>query len=224
MRKILRSFLRNFATSFSGKRSMFHIVAIVGTYICVISGFDWFYFTHTQSSHVQNVLFPAVVIGGILPMVLPIVLLLTGWLWKNRKILWTSYALIQSVLLGSLISSLYKGFTGRIQPDRLNTLIDSSHSFNFGFFEHGVFWGWPSSHTTIAFAMAGALAILYKKNSTIRYGVFLYALYVGIGVSVSIHWFSEFFAGALIGSAIGIAVGTSFLATLKSVEKSTERE
>jgi F0F1-type ATP synthase assembly protein I len=37
-----------------------------------------------------------------------------------------------------------------------------------------------------------------------------YALYVGIGVSMTIHWFSDFVAGAIIGTMIGTVVGTSF--------------
>ena len=37
-----------------------------------------------------------------------------------------------------------------------------------------------------------------------------YAFYVGIGVSMTIHWFSDFVAGALIGTAIGIVVANSF--------------
>jgi len=37
--------------------------------------------------------------------------------------------------------------------------------------------------------------------------VFIYALYIGIGVSLSIHWFSEFVAGAIIGTVIGVTVG-----------------
>jgi membrane-associated phospholipid phosphatase len=38
-----------------------------------------------------------------------------------------------------------------------------------------------------------------------------YALYIGLGVSMTIHWFSDFAAGAIIGSAIGAVVGKSFL-------------
>jgi membrane-associated phospholipid phosphatase len=33
---------------------------------------------------------------------------------------------------------------------------------------------------------------------------------VGMGVSIRIHWFSEFLAGAIIGSVIGAVVGKSF--------------
>ena len=40
--------------------------------------------------------------------------------------------------------------------------------------------------------------------------VIAYALYIGIGVSMTIHWFSDFAAGAFIGTAIGAVVGKSF--------------
>jgi membrane-associated phospholipid phosphatase len=38
----------------------------------------------------------------------------------------------------------------------------------------------------------------------------LYAFYVGIGVSLTIHWFSDFVAGAIIGSVVGAVVGKCF--------------
>jgi hypothetical protein len=38
-----------------------------------------------------------------------------------------------------------------------------------------------------------------------------YALYVGIGVSMAIHWLSNFVAGAILGTVIGGVVGESFL-------------
>jgi hypothetical protein len=41
-------------------------------------------------------------------------------------------------------------------------------------------------------------------------GALLYAFYIDLGVSVTIHWFSEFVAGAIIGSVIGTVVGRSF--------------
>ena len=37
-----------------------------------------------------------------------------------------------------------------------------------------------------------------------------YAVYIGIGVSMTIHWFSDFVAGTLIGTAIGTTIGKSF--------------
>ena len=51
------------------------------------------------------------------------------------------------------------------------------------------------------------------KIKIIRFIALAYAFYIGIGVSVtSIHWFSEFVAGATIGSVIGVVVGKSYLA------------
>lgn len=109
--------------------------------------------------------------------------------------------------------SFYKAFTGRIPPPYFlghGALADTSHGFRFGFLRGGMFWGWPSSHTTIAFAMAVVLWILYPQNKLVRYAGMFYAFYVGVGVSVRIHWFSEFVAGAVIGSLIGAVVGKSF--------------
>jgi membrane-associated phospholipid phosphatase len=135
---------------------------------------------------------------------------------KSVKILNISYALGQAALLGLIISDFYKALTGRIPPPEIfgqnstGALVDISHGFQFGFLRGGVFWGWPSSHTTIAFAMALTLIMLFPKNKLVRYLVLIYAFYVGISVSVSIHWFSEFVAGAIIGTVIGIVVGKSF--------------
>ncbi|HTE48387.1 MAG TPA: phosphatase PAP2 family protein, partial [Candidatus Paceibacterota bacterium] len=76
-------------------------------------------------------------------------------------------------------------------------------------------WGWPSSHATIAFAVATTLFVLYPKNLAVRILALLSAFYIGIGVSMSIHWFSDFISGAILGSLIGFIVGRAFLARLK---------
>jgi len=108
--------------------------------------------------------------------------------------------------------TFYKALTGRVHPPRLliESTIDISQEFRFGFLRGGVFWGWPSSHTTMAFAMSITLLMLYPKNKIVRYLALIYALYIGFGVSISIHWFSDFVAGAIIGTVIGIVVGKSF--------------
>ena len=126
----------------------------------------------------------------------------------------------QSAILGLLISGFYKAFTGRIQPPghslmaiSSNNLVDISRDFQFGFLRHGVYWGWPSTHATLAFAISAAFWTLFPENKIIRFLALIYAFYVGIGVAItSIHWFSEFVAGAIIGSVIGITVGKSYLA------------
>jgi len=103
----------------------------------------------------------------------------------------------------------YKAITGRAHPLR-GVSTDLTHVFRFGLLRGGVFWGWPSSHTTIAFAMAVTIFMLFPKQRSLGHVAIIYALYVGIGVSMTIHWFSDFVAGAIIGTVIGVVVGRSF--------------
>ncbi|MBF8270154.1 MAG: phosphatase PAP2 family protein [Gammaproteobacteria bacterium] len=210
MSRLLKTFVANFAAAFSGRYLIFHGIAIGLTAVLVLSGFDWWYFTAHKLPVVYIILFPAMIIGMFFPLILPITMYLAGKFGKQKRILCTAFAVAQAVILGSLISSIYKAFTGRIQPDFMNMTTDISHNFQFGFLQHGIFWGWPSSHTTIAFAMAFTIIFLYRGNKGVLFGALLYAFYIGLGVSLSIHWFSDFVAGALIGTAIGMTVGKSY--------------
>jgi membrane-associated phospholipid phosphatase len=207
---LLRVFGGNIIGAFAGKRIYFHVAAIVATYVIVVSGFDWYWFTHTRGAELQRFLRVGIGLGSILPALVPFTLYIFGRTRGSEYLKTASLAVLEAAVIGSLISSTYKAFTGRIQPDRFNPLVDSSHQFQFGFLRHGVFWGWPSSHTTIAFAMAVTLMCLFPKHKVVVYGALLYAFYVGFGVSTNIHWFSEFVAGALIGTAIGFSVGKTF--------------
>ncbi len=213
MRGFLYQLPRNALGCFKGLNILGHLLAIALTVIIVTSGFDWYYFTATRVPLLRELLFPAVRLGMFLPVVIPLILLAVGLPARDFKLKNTAYALGQSAFLGLAVSSAYKVFTGRIPPPRFfgpGTLIDSSHGFRFGFLRGGMFWGWPSSHTTVAFAMAAALWQLFPENKLIRWVTAWYALYVGIGVSATIHWFSEFVAGAIIGALIGTVVGRSF--------------
>ena len=210
MKWLLRTFIANFVAAFSGRNLIFHGIAIGLTVVLVLSGFDWWYFTAHQIPDLQRVLFPALLIGMLLPIIFPIAMYLTGKFTRQARTVYMAFAVAQAAILGSIISSIYKAFTGRIQPDFSNMTTDISHRFQFGLLRHGIFWGWPSSHTTIAFSMAFTLIFIYRGNRGVLFGALLYAFYIGIGVSLSIHWFSDFVAGALIGTAIGITVGRSF--------------
>ena len=204
---------KNVAEIFWGWNLLWHLAAISLTYILVTSGFDWLYFKSTRSSALDTFLFPAVILGGLVPLTTPFITLAVSKYKKNYKISNTAYALGQSAILGLFISDFYKAFTGRVPPPEIfnhGTIVDVSRVFQFGFWRGGIFWGWPSTHTTIAFAMAAALAMLYSKNKLVGYLAMLYAFYVGIGVSMTIHWFSDFAAGAIIGAVIGIVIGKSF--------------
>ena len=212
MRGFFYNLPKNIIKCFGGYNLLWHLLAITLTYILVTSGVDWLYFTSFRSDLLRTLLFPAVRLGGCLPIIVPLTLYISGVVSRNVKAANTAYALGQSVLVGLLTASFYKAFTGRVHPPRSHTLatVDISREFRFGFLRGGVFWGWPSSHTTIAFAMAVSLLMMYPKNKIVRYLAVLYALYIGFGVSVTIHWFSDVVAGSIIGTVIGIVVGKSF--------------
>ncbi len=210
MRKLFYNLPRTLKNCFRGYNLFVQLMAAALTFIIVVSGFDWIYYTWTRSPDLRVVILPAVIVGGLLPILGPLLILLIGKIKQQAKTVQTAWGLGQAVLMGWTMSSFYKAFTGRIPPNLLDSQVDISTQFQFGFLRGGIFWGWPSSHTTIAFAMAMTLWVLYPKNKLIKTLSFIYALYIGLGISVSIHWFSEFIAGMLLGSVIGISVGKNF--------------
>ncbi len=212
MKQFLVTLPHNFIGCFKGWKLVWHLVAILFTFILVMSGFDWGYFLATRNPALRSWMFPAVVIGGLLPLVLPLFLLTVGFIIENARMKLMGWAIAQAELLGALIVVACKAFTGRAHPAQ-NVGPDISRVFHFGFLRGGVFWGWPSSHTTVAFAMAVAILTLCPKQRWLGWMAILYAFYVGIGVSMTIHWFSDFVAGAIIGSAVGFVVGKSFQGT-----------
>jgi membrane-associated phospholipid phosphatase len=204
----------NIADCFRGYNLLWHLLAMILTFFLVTTGIDWLYLQSTRNVILQACLSPAVRLGSRLPVLAPLVLYIFGKVKKNAPAVRTAGALGQSVIIGLFISSLFKAFTGRAHPPRFLApdTFDSSREFHFGFMRNGVFWGWPSSHTTIAFAMSVAFFMLYPANKTARYLALVYALYIGFGVSISIHWLSDFVAGAMLGSVIGVVVGRGFRA------------
>lgn len=212
---ILNLFYRlpqNFLKVFWGKNFLWHILAFGLTVALIITGFDWKYYVYFQNSKYSSLLFPAVVLGFFVPVFLPLAVLLAGLLKKNFRSVNSAYALTQAAFLGWLTSAFYKALTGRPGPPHFlaGRMEDISRVFNFGFLRGGVFWGWPSSHTTVAVAISVCAIMLYPKNRAIGVSAILYGLYVGFGVSTNIHWFSDFVAGVIFGSLVGISVGKSF--------------
>jgi membrane-associated phospholipid phosphatase len=209
MKLFLSTLPRNIIDCFNSRMIIWHIIAIILTFILVASGFDWRYFLVTHSPRLGYWMFPAVRIGGRLPIVLPLLLFTFASFGGADRTCRVGWAVAQAELIGALVAALYKAITGRAHPSH-GVAVDLSHIFHFGLLRGGVFWGWPSSHTTIAFAMAVTIFTLYPKRRWLGCLAIIYALYVGIGVSMTIHWFSDFAAGAIIGTVIGVVVGKSF--------------
>jgi membrane-associated phospholipid phosphatase len=200
---------RNILRAFSGRNLLLHVLAVSATFVLVISGFDWIYCNATRPF--AGYLFYAVILGWRVPILFPVVWYILGHIRKEPRAIYSAYATAQAALIGLLISSFYKAFTGRPSPRHsIDTGIDMSRVFHLGFLKGGVFYGWPSSHTTIAFAMALAVWTMYPGSKMMRGIALIYAFYIGIGVSMTIHWFSDFVAGAIMGTAIGITAGNSF--------------
>jgi membrane-associated phospholipid phosphatase len=212
---------RNLMGCFTGWRLVWHVVAILLTFILVMSGFDWRWFLATRDPAFRSWMWPAVHIGGLLPLALPLILFVVGFIIQSSRTILAGWAVGQAALLGSLVSSAYKAVTGRVHPSH-GVGADISHVFRFGWLRGGVFWGWPSSHATIAFAMAVTVFTLCPKQRWLGWVAILYAFYVGLGVSLTIHWFSDFVAGAIIGSVIGAVVGKSFGSEKKIQQKVTK--
>ena len=197
---------RNVLGCVKGQMLVWHLAAILLTFILVSSGLDWRYFLATRAPLLRWCMFPAVVIGGLLPLALPLALIALGGLAGGARTRLTGWAIGQAELIGALLAASYKALTGRAHPAH-GVSADLTHLFRFGFLRGGVFWGWPSSHTTIAFAMAVTVFTLFPKPRWLGYVAVAYAFYVGLGVSMTIHWLSDFVAGAIFGSVIGVVVG-----------------
>jgi membrane-associated phospholipid phosphatase len=207
---------RNVITIFTGRNLLWHASAIVLTVVVVTTGGDWAYYRWTRSELLFRLALPALGLGMFMPVFGSLLILISGWAAKNRRLMTTAWALGQAALLAYMVTSCYKAVTGRRPPpfhgrwQNIASAMDTSHGFRFGFLKGGIFWGWPSGHTTVAFSMALCLINLYPRNKIVMFCALLYAFYIGLSVSVTIHWFSEFAAGALIGSVIGKTVGQSF--------------
>jgi len=214
-----------FINSFTFNYGLNHIVAIAGSYQLVNQGVDWKVY-QTSHNH-KEILFagyPGVIVGGILPIALPYYLYRRGIEKGDKKLQWTSIALGQAAILGATISSSYKAISGRKapEPDEDGKTEDFSNDFKWGFLERGIFDGWPSGHTTVAFAMATTYTNLYPEDEYWRWAAMSYATWMGLSVSVNIHWFSDAFAGAFMGYAIGKSVASSFKKKMTALEKKNE--
>ncbi len=199
---------------FRGRNLLWQIAAILLTYLLVISGVDWKYYQYFQNSSLTTLFFSAALVGFLVPVFLPIIIYTAGSIKSNGFLLRLSFAIVEVEILSWLISFFYKMFTGRAHPE-FGGLTDISQVFHFGISRGGIFWGWPSSHTAVAFALAALLATVYCSRYFWRTSFYLYAFYIGLSVAATIHWFSDFVAGAIIGTIIGQVVGKRFLRSFK---------
>jgi len=70
MKQFLVTLPRNLVGCFKSRRIVWHVIAIVLAFILVTSGFDWRYFLATRSPTLRSWMFPAVLLGMMLPLAL----------------------------------------------------------------------------------------------------------------------------------------------------------
>ncbi len=188
----------------------------VSTAGLVYGGADFAYLSYVLAVMPFWLLIAADMTGFLLPVFLPLGLYIFARRRQSAQLLEMARATAYAVLVGFTLSTLLKAFAGRTSPphahpgETLGPLTDTSRDFNFGFLNEQVIGGWPSSHTTIAFALATVLACLLPPRWYYRAPLYGVALFIGIGVTFGFHWFSEFVAGALLGSLIGVVVGRHY--------------
>ncbi|MHA2029464.1 MAG: phosphatase PAP2 family protein [Candidatus Kariarchaeaceae archaeon] len=205
---------------------LLHILAITISIPIVVNEIDWSYFKFfAKYRYLQILLFPAVPLGGLLPFLLPPVIYLYSKKEEKPQLEPLAYSLTQAAVVGLIWSSIYKALSGRTGPELFEDFDGNySQEFAFGILRKGVFDGWPSGHTTIAWAMA-VVFYYYRPIEQFRpqfenYEIptfhkyrkfgFLYAAYIGFGVSTNIHWLSDALAGMLIGITVGRSVSQSY--------------
>lgn len=201
----------NFATCFRPRYLPYYGLAVALTYIAVTSGFDWWYFLRTRGDVIRSLTLPGAIIGFFVPLILPPALYVAAEMRGDRDLVQKAALIAEACIAAFLISVALKAFTGRLQPEfyTFTSTADISRMFQFGFLRHGVFWGWPSSHAAVAFALGTSVWKLFTA-SPFTYVALAYALYVGIAVSMSIHWFSDALAGVIVGTVVGLAIGSMY--------------
>jgi membrane-associated phospholipid phosphatase len=219
---MVHSFTYNYGANF--------FAAAAGSYGLIRTGIDWqvnrLAYNNAALAYAG---LPSLYIGYIVPLVAPLAFYITGRSLMDGRLQVTGLALAQTAIISTGFSSLVKGITGRIPPGIIDTAdhhrsdqtTDYSGDFAWGFGKRGFIAGYPSAHAANAFAAAAALSEIYHDNPAIKSAAYIYASFIGLGVSLCVHWSSEVFAGALIGYAIGKTVGKSFNQLLEDGKKET---
>ncbi len=214
MKKTFTTLYTAVISLYRGRNLIWQFVGIIAVLILVFSGMDWWYFTNLRNTAFYNYFILAGLLGFIIPVIQVLGLWIIGKMTKNNRLSTAGTVSLYAGVLGWCVSSTYKFFTGRIHPPHIHgfdivnigNLPDTTHIWNFGFGSGGIFWGWPSSHTTVAFAMMVALALYYREKKWIGILAIIYASYVAIGASIGFHWLSDVVFGIILGSMIGISV------------------
>ena len=138
---------------------------------------------------------------------IPGIILLKGIITKEKEDFWKSGEMLSTSLLSSLMVFGLKSTIKRDRPFVTYPEI-TKHT-------HGGSYSMPSGHTSICFASATAVSLIYPKWYVIA-PMYTWASLVGYSrMYLGVHYPSDILAGAIVGS--GTAIATHYL--FKHVKK-----
>lgn len=204
----------NIINSFKGNNLYLHLAGIASTALLVSSGSDYYVFKYfNEHPAYGDAGRPVIRFAQYSPFVVGGALYAHGKLNKDQEAVAASFAVLQSTVLAFAYNSLLKALTGRPHPNwREESDMESlSKQFRFGFWRGGIFWGWPSGHTSSTMAVVSALTSFYPDKTWLKIMGYGYTAYMIFAVSSlnrgGMHWFSDAAAAAFMSYAIGSTVG-----------------
>ncbi len=211
---IFGNFGNNILDSFKGDNLYLHLAGIASTFLIVTQDIDYdvqkYFNEHEEFGKWTR---PIVFTGTFLPFITGGSLYAYSKIQNDDETLGASFAVLQASLIEFLYNSTLKAITGREHPDwRNNSDMESlSKTFRFGFMRGGIFWGWPSGHTSSTMAVVSALTNYYPDKTWLKIAGYSLVAYTILGVSSvnrgGMHWFSDAIAAAFMAYAIGSTVG-----------------
>lgn len=208
---------QNILNSFKGDNMYLHLAGIASTALIVTTNTDYYvhrYFNEHEAY--GQAARPVIRFGMYFPFAVGGSLYAFGKLNNDDEALAASFAVLQSSLIAFTYNSLLKALTGRPNPRwrEGGDMKELSKTFRFGFWRGGIFWGWPSGHTSSTVAVISALTNFYPDKTWLKIAGYTYAAYMVFSVSAlnrgGMHWFSDAVAAVLMSYAIGSTVGKHY--------------
>lgn len=212
--KIYSGLGENIVNTFKGNNLYLQLAGAASTVLLVTTGSDYYIHKYfNEHEEYGNAARPVIRAAQYFPFVIAGSLYAYGKISPDNEAVGASFAVIQSSLIALTYNSLLKALTGRPNPHwrEGGDMEELSKTFRFGFLRGGIFWGWPSGHTSSTMAVVSALTGFYPEKTWLKIAGYGYVTYMIFAVSSlnrgGMHWFSDALAAAFISYAIGSTVG-----------------